>query len=132
MKFESASSNPRVTSSNPGVTISNSRVRGSNLPFTSSNLRVMSSNLRTIESMKTQVTSLKTISFPKIISPKLFGNPYGNSCIQFLVIISCFLVPLLRGYGFSRGLKKYAITLKERRIPKFSLTMTYQAMIAYQ
>ena len=65
MKFKSASSNPRVTSSNPRVT--------------SSNPWVTSSNPRIIKSMKTKVNSLKSSSFPKIISPKLFGNSWGNS-----------------------------------------------------
>ena len=29
------------------------------------------------------------------MSPKLFGNLWGNSCVQFLMIISCFTFPLL-------------------------------------
>ena len=60
LKFKSASSNPRVTSLNPRVTTSNP-------PVTSSNPRI-------IKSLKTQVNSLKSCSFPKILSPKLFGN----------------------------------------------------------
>ena len=59
LKFESASSNPRVTNSSPWVT-------SSNLPGTSSDQRI-------IKWMKTQVNSLKISSFPKIINPKLFG-----------------------------------------------------------
>ena len=55
---------------------------------------------RIIKSMKTQVNSLKSSSFPKIISPKLFGNSWGNLYVQFLVIISCFTFPLLHGYGW--------------------------------
>ena len=55
---------------------------------------------RIIKSMKTQVNSLKIPLFPKIISPKLFGNLWGNLNVQFLVIISCFTFPLLHGYGW--------------------------------
>ena len=40
--------------------------------------------------MKTQANSLKISPFPMIISPKLFGSLWSNSCVQFLVIISCF------------------------------------------
>ena len=43
----------------------------------------------------TQVSTLKSSSFLKIGSPKLFGNSWGNSCVQFLVIISCFTFPPL-------------------------------------
>ena len=98
------SSNPRVRSPNPRDTSSNPLVRSSNLRVTSSNLQVTSSNLRIIKSIKTQVSSLKSLSFPKIISPKLFGNSWRNSQVQFLVTISCFTFPLLHGYGFSRNL----------------------------
>ena len=86
-------SNPRVTSSNPRATISNPRV-------TSSNSRVTSPNPQIIKWIKTQVNSLKSCSFPKIVSPKLFGNSWLY--VKFLVIISCFTFPLLHGYGFSR------------------------------
>ena len=55
---------------------------------------------RIIKSMKIQVNSLKSSSFPKIISPKLFGNSWGNLYVQFLVIISCFTFPLLHGYSW--------------------------------
>ena len=55
---------------------------------------------RIIKSMKTQVNSLKSSSFPKIISPKLFGNSWGNLYVQFLVIISFFTFPLLHGHGW--------------------------------
>ena len=41
---------------------------------------------RTISSMKTQVNSLKSSVFSKIVSPKLFGNSWGNLYVQFLVI----------------------------------------------
>ena len=85
LKFKSASWNPRVTSSN---------------------LQVTSSNPRIIKSMKTQVSSLKSSSFLKIVSPKLFGNSWGNSYVQFLVIISCFTFPPLHGYGFSKKLSE--------------------------
>ena len=61
---------------------------------------------RIIKSMKTQVNSLKSSSFPRIISPQLFGSSWGNSYVQFLVIISCFTFPLLHGYGFSRKLSE--------------------------
>ena len=61
---------------------------------------------RITKSMKIQVNTLKSSSFPKIISPKLFGNSWGNSYVQFLVIISCFIFPLLHGYGFSRKLSE--------------------------
>ena len=54
LKFKSASSNPGVASSNPLV----------------------------IKSMKTQGNSLKSSSFPKIMSPKLLGNSWGNSYVQ--------------------------------------------------
>ena len=33
--------------------------------------------------------------FAKIISPTLFGNSWGNSYVQFLVVISCFTLLLL-------------------------------------
>ena len=96
------SSNLRVTSSNPRVTSSNPRVPSSNPRVTSSNPRVTSSNPRIIKSTKTQVGSLKSSSFLKILSPKLLGNSWGNSHVQFLVIISCFTFPPLHVYGFSK------------------------------
>ena len=103
MKFKSASSNPQVTSSNPWVASSNSRltrsnprVASSNLGVASSNPRVTSSNPRVIKSMKTLVSSLKSFSFLKIGSHKLFGNSWGHSYIQFLMIISCLTFPPLR------------------------------------
>ena len=54
---------------------------------------------RIIKPMKTQVNSLRSSSFPKIRSPKLFGNLLGNLYVQFLVMISCFTFPLPHGYG---------------------------------
>ena len=48
-------------------------------------------------------------SFTNIISPKLLrhlGNLWGNSYVQFLVIISCFPFPLLHGCDFSRKLSE--------------------------
>ena len=45
---------------------------------------------RIVKSMKTQVNSLKRSSFSKIISPKLFGNSWGNLYFQFLVIVTDF------------------------------------------
>ena len=81
--FKSVSSNPRVTSSN---------------------LRVPSSNPRIIKSIKTQVNNFKSCLFPKIRSPKLFGNLWGNWYVQFLMIISCFKFPLHHSYSFRRKL----------------------------
>ena len=106
LKFKSASWNPRVTSSNPRVTSLNPRVTSSNPRVTSSNPRVASSNPRIIKSMKTQVSSLKSSSFLNICSPELFGNLWGNSYVQFLVIISCYTFPPLHGYGFSKKLSE--------------------------
>ena len=104
MKFRGPSSNPRVKSSNPRVTSSNPRITGSNPRITSSNPRVTSSNPRVTnsipritKSIKTQVNSLKSSSFPTSLSLKLFGNSWGNSYGQLLVITSCFTFPLLRG-----------------------------------
>ena len=57
-------------------------------------------------SMKTQVDIIKSSSFSKIINPKLFGNSWGNSYVQFLLINSCFKFPLLHGYGFSKKLSE--------------------------
>ena len=101
-RIEIQSSNARVTSSNPRVT--------------SSNPQVTSSNPWIIKWIKTQVSSLKSSSFPKILSPKLFGSSWGNLYFQFLVIISCFTFPLLHGYGFSRKLSEYALTSKEENL----------------
>ena len=55
--------------------------------------------------------SLKRFSFTKILSPKLFGNPWLY--VQFLVIISLFMFPLLNGYGFNRKLSEQTLDLKE-------------------
>ena len=48
--------------------------------------------------MKTHVNSLKSFSFLEIISPKLFGNSWGNSYVQFLVYLLFYLstTPWLR------------------------------------
>ena len=89
MKFKSGSANPPVTSSTLRVTSSNPRV-------ISSNPRVTSSNPRVFSQWK---SSLKISSFPKILSLKSFGNSWGNSYVQFLVIISCFTFTLFHGYG---------------------------------
>ena len=74
--------------------------------FKSTSYELKSTSSRIIKSMKTQVKSLKSVSFPKIISPKLFDNSWGNSYVQFLVIISCFMFTLLHGYSFSRKLSE--------------------------
>ena len=55
---------------------------------------------RIIKLMKTQVNSFKSSSLPKMISPKLFGNSWGNLYVQFLVIIFCFTFQLLHGYSW--------------------------------
>ena len=68
------SSNLRVTSSNPWVTTSNPRVTTSDSQIN--------------KSIKTQVNSLKSLSFSKILSPKLFGNYWGKSYVQFLLTVS--------------------------------------------
>ena len=65
--------------------------------FKSTSYEFKSTSARIIKSMTTQVKSLKSSSFPKIISPKLFGSSWGNSYIQFLEIISCVTFPLLHG-----------------------------------
>ena len=99
LKFKSASSNPRVTSSNSWVT-------GSNLWVTSSNPQVTSSNPRIIKSMKAEISSLKSCPFLKIVSTKSFGNSWGNSYVQVLLLISCFVFPPHHGYGFSKKLSE--------------------------
>ena len=63
----------------------------------SSNPSIKSSSPRIIKSMKIHVNSRKSSSFPKIKSPKLFGNLWGNSYVQFLVKIFCFTFQLLHG-----------------------------------
>ena len=68
--------------------------------FASTSYEFESTSSRIIKLMKTQVNSLKSSSFSKIISPKLFGNSWGNLYVQFLMIISCFTFSLLRGYGW--------------------------------
>ena len=80
-KSPSCGFKPRVTSLNP--------------PATSSNPRI-------IKSMNTQVSSLKSFPFLKVISPKLFGNLWGNS----YVIVSCFTFPRLHSYGFSKKMSE--------------------------
>ena len=97
LKSTSWNSNPRITSSNPRVTNSNPRVTSSNLRVASSNPQVTSSNPRVQDSLNHQIIKalIKSSSFPTTISPKLFGNLWGNLCVQFLVIISCFTFPLL-------------------------------------
>ena len=97
-EFKSASSNSWVTSLNSLVGSSNLRVRSSNPRVTSSNLRVASSNPRVQELFN----QWKFSSFPKILKLKCFGNLWGKSYFQFLVIISCFTFPLLHRYGFSK------------------------------
>ena len=76
------------------------RVEIQKCEFKSTSYEFKSTSSRIIKSMKTQVNSLKSSSFPKIISPKLFSNSWGNLYVQFLVIISCFTFPLLHGYGW--------------------------------
>ena len=107
MKFESASSDPRVTSSNSRVTSSTLRVTSSNLRVTSLNyeLRLQIQKLRVqIHELRVQIhkfknylvnenfnlNGLKMSSFPKILSLKSLSNSWGNSYVQFLVIIWCF------------------------------------------
>ena len=80
----------RVESLKPRVEIQKCEFKSMSYEFEST---------RIIKSMKTQVNRLKSSSFPKIISPKLLGNSWGNLYVQFLVIISCFTFPLLHGYG---------------------------------
>ena len=84
--------NPRVTSSNPGVTSSNPRFTSSKPGATSSNLRVTSFKPTSHEFKsanyyinETQRNSLKSSLFPTVISPKLFGNSWGNSYVQLYV-----------------------------------------------
>ena len=80
---------------------------------------------RFIKSMKTQVNSLKSSSFPKIRSPKVFGNLWGNLYVQFLVIIFWFTFPLLHGYGW---VSKHISFLQ--KTPKFSTEKC--EMISYE
>ena len=59
----------RVKSCEVRVTSYELKIKG-----TGSNPQVTSSNPQIIKSVKTQVNSLKIFPFPKVISPKLFGN----------------------------------------------------------
>ena len=62
-----------------------------------------SKSSRIIYLMKTQVNSLKITTCSKILNLKLFSISLVKSCIQFLVIISCFTFPLFPLFhGFSR------------------------------
>ena len=67
----------RVTSCELRVTSYEFKAQKHELKFKSA-----SSNPLVIKSMKTQGNSLKSSSFPKIISPKLLGNSWGNSYVQ--------------------------------------------------
>ena len=44
---------------------------------------------------------------------KSFGNSWGNSSVQFLVIILCFTFQLFHGYCLSRKQCEKVLTLKE-------------------
>ena len=44
---------------------------------------------------------------------KSFSNSWGNSSVQFLVIILCFTFQLFHGYGLSRKQCEKILTLKE-------------------
>ena len=70
-------------------------------------LRVQIHELRvqiqiSLSQWKTQVNSLNSSSLLKIISPKLWGNSY----VQFLMIISCFTFPPLHGHDFIKKLSE--------------------------
>ena len=95
LKFKSAISNPQVSSSNPWAQIHELRVQIQSYKFKSTTSRIF-------KPVKTQVNSLKSSSFPNIPSLKSFGNSWGNSSVQFLVIISCFTFTLFQGWGFRR------------------------------
>ena len=60
----------------------------------------------------TQVNSFKSSSFPEIISPKLFGNSWGNSYFQFLVIISFYVSTTLK-LRLQQESEWVSITLKD-------------------
>ena len=70
--------------------------------FKSRSCKFESKSSRIFLLIKTEVNILKISSFPKILSLKSFGNSWGNSSVQFLVIIPYFTFALLHGYGFSR------------------------------
>ena len=79
-----------------------------------------------ISSMKTQVNSLKISSFSKILSFKSFGNSWGKSSVQYLVIISCFIFPLFYDYAFSRKQCEQILTLKEDAYIRISYSLKYK------
>ena len=62
--------------------------------ITSYSLVIMSESLL-VQEFKSQLNILKSSSFPKTISPKLFGNFRDNLHVQFLAIISYFTFPPL-------------------------------------
>ena len=72
---------------------------------------------------KTQVNSLKVFSFPKILSLKSFGNSWGKSSVQFLVIISCLTFQQFYDYGFSRKQYEWILTLKEETYIRLSYSL---------
>ena len=76
-------------------------------------LRVQIQEFQKHYSIETQVNSLKISSFPNILSLKSFGNSWGNSRFN-LVIILCFTFPLFHGYGFSRETKWVNINFERR------------------
>ena len=58
-----------------------------------------------IHESQTQIHELRVL--------KSFGNSWGNSYVQFLVIILCFTFQLFHGYGLSRKQCEKILTLKE-------------------
>ena len=111
--WENTSYELRAESLKARVEIQKCEFKSTSYEFKSTSYEFKSTISRIIKSMKTQVNSLKSSSFPKIISPKLFGNSWDNSYVKFLVIISCFTFPLLNGYGFGWKLSELTLTLKE-------------------
>ena len=103
-EFKSTSSNSRVTSSTLRVKstsckfkstsyelkLTNCEFPSTSYEFKFTNYEFKSTSSRIIESMTNKVNSLRISLFPKTLILKSFGNLWGNSCVQFLVIISCF------------------------------------------
>ena len=110
-KFRYTSYEFKSTTSNSTVTSSTLRVKSTSYEFKSTsyelkftnyefpstsyefkftNYEFKSTSSRIIESMTNKVNSLRISLFPKTLIFKSFGNLWDNSCVQFLVIISCF------------------------------------------
>ena len=124
MSYEFKSTSYEFKSTSYEFKFTSYELKSTSYEFESTSYVFESTSSGIIKSMKTQVNSYKSSSFPKNISPKLFGNSWSDLYVQFLVIIFCLTFPQLHGYGQVSKLERRDLNSpKESHPPTLPLSL---------